>query len=586
MHGQDARVTNKHGRDAHGTNKHGQDARDTDSIGAVMLQYVKRSYLWLKESILRKPLSLAEKCRLQFGGAVLFSLLLALLIPYFWMNKLTEKSSLDAGRAISQAVYERHFQLKPEDKALPRLSETGVILLEEDRIVQWIRLDGSGKDMPAGFDHMHRQQIARLRQDPLTSDSAWIHRQEGEMKNHYLRLVRADENCMRCHASQGTAAAFNKNQEIGLILTSTPARGLAWTLFMNRLWIVVAGLLAATGAMVAFYTIIQRVILRPIRQLRALVNNIAEGNFEIRSSIKTGDEYERLSEAFNHMLDNLMEAQHKLERANQQLDAKISQLSEKNIELFKANKLKSEFLANMSHEFRTPLNAILGFAELLREKPAADPEKSKRWAENIISSGRALLTMINDLLDLAKAEAGKIEVRIEKTSIPQLLEGLTAFFSPLSEQKMLKIRLDIDESLPLVQTDAQKVQQILYNLLSNAIKFTPERGKIVIKAELADPNVRLSIIDSGPGISPEHQDKIFEKFRQLDGSITRKGEGTGLGLAICKQLSDLIAATISLHSVKGEGSTFMLDLPINLKLPQSETANAAVSPAAEVAAPA
>lgn len=532
-----------------------------------MLRYIRRSYQWLKEGILRKPLSLAEKCRLQFGGAVLFSLLLALLIPYFWMNKLTEKSSLDAGRAISQAVYEKHFQMRaPGENGLPRISENGIILLEEDHIVDWIRLDGTGQDVPETFNPIYRKQFELLRGDSATEDLAWIDRQSGEMKNCYVKLVRAQENCLRCHTSEGTAVPFNKNQEIGLILTQTPARGLAWTLFMNRLWVVVAGLLAATGAMVAFYTIIQRVILRPIRQLRALVNNIAEGNYEIRSSIKTGDEYERLSEAFNHMLDNLMESQHKLERANQQLDAKIAQLSEKNIELFKANKLKSEFLANMSHEFRTPLNAILGFAELLREKPAADPEKSRRWAENIISSGRSLLNMINDLLDLAKAEAGKMEVRIEKTSIPQLLDGLSAFFSPLSEQKMIKIRLEIDENLPLVQTDAPKVQQILYNLLSNAIKFTPERGRIIIKAVLMDTTVRISVIDSGPGISPEHQDRIFEKFRQLDGSITRKGEGTGLGLAICRQLADLMAATISLSSVKGEGSTFMLDLPINLKL--------------------
>ena len=221
-----------------------------------------------------------------------------------------------------------------------------------------------------------------------------------------------------------------------MLAVQTPARELGWTLFMNRLWIVVAGLLAATGAMVAFYTITQRVILRPIRQLRAMVNNVAEGNYDTRSAIRTGDEYERLSDAFNHMLDNLMDSQHKLERANAQLDAKISELSGKNVELYKANKLKSEFLANMSHEFRTPLNAILGFAELLREKPAADAEKSRRWAENIISSGRSLLNMINDLLDLAKAEAGKMELRVEKTSIPQLLEGLTAFFSRTGEEEI------------------------------------------------------------------------------------------------------------------------------------------------------
>jgi len=240
------------------------------------------------------------------------------------------------------------------------------------------------------------------------------------------------------------------------------------------------------------------------------------------------------------------------------------ELSNSNAEF--ANKLKSEFLANMSHEFRTPLNAILGFAELLREKPAADVEKSRRWAENIISSGRSLLNMINDLLDLAKAEAGKMELRVEKTSIPQLLEGLTAFFSPLTEQKMIKVRLQMADNLPLIQTDAGKLQQILYNLLSNAIKFTPEQGRIAIKAEMPDDlMVRISVTDTGPGISEEDQVRIFDKFRQLDGSLTRKEPGTGLGLAICRQLSELLAATVGVESTLGEGSTFYLDLPVNLR---------------------
>jgi signal transduction histidine kinase len=381
--------------------------------------------------------------------------------------------------------------------------------------------------------------------------------------------VRAEENCLHCHTEEGLPPAFYKNQEVGVLVAATPAEALEWTLFMNRLWVVVAGLLAATGAMVSFYTIVQRVILRPIRQLRAQVNNIADGNYDIRSSIKTGDEYERLSEAFNHMLDNLMESQHKLEQANKNLDAKISQLSEKNIELFKANKIKSEFLANMSHEFRTPLNAILGFAELLREKPASDVEKSKRWAENIVSSGRSLLNMINDLLDLAKAESAKMEIHIDKTSVPRLLDGLTAFFSPLTEQKTIKVRLDVADDIPLIDTDSQKVQQILYNLLSNAIKFTPEQGRIQIAAMMRDDTtVRISIKDTGPGISKEDQEKIFDKFHQLDGSITRKGEGTGLGLAICKQLADLLAASIHLESTLGEGSIFSLDLPVNLKILQ------------------
>ena len=514
----------------------------------------------------RKSLSLAEKCRLQFGAAVLFSLVLALLIPYFWMNKLTEKTALDSGRAVGQAVYESHFQLDiTDEKGLPRLSDKGIVASESDRVISWFLTGQSSENLLDSLTETQQEKIEIIRSDTDVNDEAWTEYKNG--KAHYIRLVRAEESCLQCHAEQGLASTvYNKNQEVGVLVVEMSAGGLAWARFMNRLWIVVAGLLAATGAMVAFYTIFQRVILRPIRQLRSQVNNIAEGNYDIRSSIQTGDEYERLSEAFNHMLDNLMESQHKLEGANEQLDAKISQLSEKNIELYKANKLKSEFLANMSHEFRTPLNAILGFAELLREKPAADVEKSKRWAENIVSSGRSLLNMINDLLDLAKAEAGRMELRIEKTSIPQVLEGLSAFFSPLTEQKMIKVRLEVAEDLPLVQTDSQKLQQILYNLLSNAIKFTPERGRIQLSALMRDDTtVRISVTDTGPGISPESQLHIFEKFRQIDGSITRRGEGTGLGLAISKQLADLLAATISLESKLGKGSTFTLDLPVNIK---------------------
>lgn len=529
-----------------------------------MLQRLNRIYVAIKQRFVQKPLSLAEKCRLQFGAAVLFSLILALLIPYFWMNKLTDKSALDAGRFVGQVLYENHFKLNAlENGAMPRLAETGMLLTEPDHVAQWIRLDAESKPVLESLDESVRQKIQLLREDNEAVDIIWP---EEKRKNVYLRLVRAEESCLSCHTEQGAAVPFNKSQEVGLLVAHVPTRGLVWTLFMNRLWIVIAGLLAGTGAMVAFYAITQRVILRPIRQLRGLVNNVAEGNYDIRSAIRTGDEYERLSDAFNHMLDNLMESQHKLEQANKQLDTKISELSEKNIELFKANKLKSEFLANMSHEFRTPLNAILGFAELLREKPDADAAKSKRWAENIITSGRSLLNMINDLLDLAKAESAKMEIRVVESGLTELLEGLIAFFSPLTEKKMIKVRLDLAEDIPTVYTDPQKVQQILYNLLSNAVKFTPEKGRISIKAELLnDSTVRISITDTGPGISKENQKKIFDKFHQIDGSITRKGEGTGLGLAICKQLADLLAGSISLESDVGKGATFILDIPTNLK---------------------
>jgi two-component system sensor histidine kinase BarA len=527
---------------------------------------------WLLEKLRLKPLSLAGKCRLQFGAAVLFSLTLALLVPYFWMNKLTEKSALDAGRAVSQTIFEQHFRIPSAGEgALPRLDESGAVRTQGNVVVQWYRLD-SGSQTIATLAPEWQKKLSLLQKDEKVDDTAWIAQQDETNQNMYLRLVRAGEKCLTCHTSQGSAIPFNKEQPVGALLVQTSATEYSRTIFLNRLGIIVAGLLAATGAMVAFYAITQRVILSPIRQLRAMVNNIAEGNYDVRSSIRTGDEYERLSDAFNHMLDNFVESQDKLQRANQQLDAKIAQLSEKNIELFKANKLKSEFLANMSHEFRTPLNAILGFAELLREKPAADVEKSKRYAENILTSGRSLLTMINDLLDLAKAEAGKITLHVERTSIQQLCEGLSTFFLPLTEKKKLLLETEVAPKIPLVQTDAGKVQQILYNLLSNAIKFTPEGGRITIRAAMLDDmTVRIAVSDTGCGIPKEDQGKIFEKFRQLDGSITRLGDGTGLGLAICKQLTELLAGTIGLESEPAKGSTFWLEIPVNLPQPATET---------------
>jgi signal transduction histidine kinase len=511
-----------------------------------------------------KPLSLAGKCRLQFGGAVFFSLLLALLIPYLWMGKLTEKSALDSGRAVAESVLERHLQIDSQGgKGLPMLEENGQVRSQENRVVRWIRFDGTEEAEIASLSGRQKKEVERLKSDEQTYDIAWIGRAEPFAMNNYVQVVRGTDACISCHNDQGSAAAFNKNQPIGVLVVQTVAREIEGTRLMNLIWIIIAWLLAATGAMVAFYTIAQRIILSPIRQLRALVNNISEGNLDARSSIKSDDEYEKLSDAFNNMLDGLQDSQEKLRQANKQLDAKIAQLSDRNIELFKANKLKSEFLANMSHEFRTPLNAILGFAQLVREKPGEDVEKSKRYAENIIASGRNLLNMINDLLELAKAEAGKIEMRIEKTSVQELCRGLAAFFSPLAQEKMIKVRLAVDENIPLVQTDSGKVQQILYNLLSNAVKFTPDRGKVEIAAGmLDDKTVRISVIDTGPGINEGDHEKIFEKFRQVDGSITRPGTGTGLGLAICKELATLLAGNISLQSERGKGSSFHLDIPV------------------------
>jgi signal transduction histidine kinase len=357
------------------------------------------------------------------------------------------------------------------------------------------------------------------------------------------------------------------------VVIQRPATEISRTVLLNRVWIIVAGLIAGAGAIITFYIITQRVILRPIRQLRAIANNVAEGNLDIRSAIKTGDEYGKLANAFNHMLDGLQAAQEKLRQANKQLDDKIAELSERNIELFKANKIKSEFLANISHEFRTPLNAILGFAEILREKPdTLKKEKGRRYAENIIAGGKNLLNMINDLLDLAKTEAGKMKLHIEETSVPQLCKALVASFSALTKKKKIKVKLQLDNNIPPLSTDASKVQQILYNFLSNAVKFTPEKGRIEIRANMqGEQTVRIAVSDTGPGIAEPDKEKIFEKFRQADGSITRQSTGSGLGLAISKELAAMLAGSIGIESETDKGSTFWLDIPVALSTEQNRS---------------
>ncbi|MHC4571395.1 MAG: sensor histidine kinase, partial [Planctomycetota bacterium] len=278
--------------------------------------------------------------------------------------------------------------------------------------------------------------------------------------------------------------------------------------------------------------------------------------------------------AFNHMLDGLQAAQEKLRQANKQLDDKIAELSERNIELFKANKIKSEFLANISHEFRTPLNAILGFAEILREKPGSlTNDKGRRYAENIITGGKNLLNMINDLLDLAKTEAGKMELHIEKTFVSKLCKAMVASFSALTKKKKIKVKLLVDDNIPPLMTDAGKVQQILYNFLSNAVKFTPKNGRIEIRAAMADEKTaRIAVSDTGPGIAAPDKEKIFEKFRQADGSITRQSTGSGLGLAISKELAAMLAGSIGMESEADKGSTFWLDIPVTITKNGDQTA--------------
>jgi signal transduction histidine kinase len=326
-----------------------------------------------------------------------------------------------------------------------------------------------------------------------------------------------------------------------------------------------AVLMAGTLAIIVFYLITTRLILQPVRVLQETAEKVAKGDLNIRSDISTGDEFQQLAETFNTMLTNLQKSDDQLRALNKSLDLRLGQLAESNVALYESNRLKSEFLANVSHELRTPLNSILGFADLLKEASGADAKQS-RYVQNIVSSGKNLLLLINDLLDLAKIEAGRMEVRSEPLSLGDLFEGLNSVLKPLTESKQLTIAESVAADVPILQTDPAKLQQVLYNFLSNAIKFSPAGAQIDLVAERdGEDSVRISVTDRGPGIGVEMHEAIFEKFRQIDASVTRQHGGSGLGLAISKDLISLLGGSIGVRSVPGEGATFWVNLPLKIQ---------------------
>ena len=353
---------------------------------------------------------------------------------------------------------------------------------------------------------------------------------------------------------------------------------------LNRIYIVTAGLLAGLLAIAVFWYITMRIVLSPVRVLRSYAEKVSEGDLNIRSDINTGDEFEQLSDIFNTMLENLKSQADQLKSTNKSLDLKLGELAESNVALYEADKIKGEFLANVSHELRTPLNSIIGFAEVLDEtlSRSDDPmaPKRRRYISNIISSSRRLLDLINDLLDLAKIEAGRMDLHVVPMSVQDTAEGLINLVRPQAAKRSIELRLKIPPNLPMVQTDAGKVQQILFNFLSNAVKFTPTGGSVTMSAQVLGPApgknhpnrgngqspqaMRISISDTGPGIAPEDHPRIFEKFTQLDPSVTKEHGGTGLGLTISHDLSRLLQGRIEIDSELGRGATFSLLVPLAL----------------------
>jgi signal transduction histidine kinase len=536
---------------------------------------------WLK-------VSLARKMSVLLGTAVLLTIAATLFFPWQQMTFLHEQALLAEAQRIAGTARQAVDLTAPDwteaQRALnelwpPLAHEHGLPPQTPQLIVANLH---EAQGMTSGLEGFRAEAIRHLRRHPRES-YFWRTQNEGTLFRLAL-AVRGLDTDPHPDVLRGIIdVRLPVVREVGI-----------W----NAVITVLAGASGAVLAILVFYLVTQRLVLSKVNALRHVAEQVTVGHIDVRAGITSGDEFQQFATAFNDMLTHLNAAQDNLKTINRSLDTRLGELAETNIALYESNRMKSEFLSNVSHELRTPLVSIIGFAELLRDawqNGSPDSKRMIRFAENILTSGRSLLEIINDLLDLAKIEAGKMELHLSEFSIAELFQDLVDFVRPLADRKQQQLSLEIGATatgggecgpdLPTFHSDSGKIKQILYNLLSNAIKFTPSGGavRITVAAETTSPSpgaseparphaglpsggtpsgfVRLAVIDTGPGIPPDQQALIFEKFLQLDASRTREHEGTGLGLAITSSLVEILGGTIEVHSTPGEGATFTVRLP-------------------------
>ena len=311
--------------------------------------------------------------------------------------------------------------------------------------------------------------------------------------------------------------------------------------------------------------VLARRITRPLAQLRAAASRLAAGDIATRLNLTRQDELGDLGRAFDRMATALAERSAQLRAAHEELQSQYLQVQD-------ANRLKSEFLANMSHELRTPLNAIIGFSQLMHDgKVGLIGRDQKEYLSDILNSADHLLQLINDVLDLAKVESGKIEFRVEPVQLSRLISEVTSILEPLAAGRRLTVEVAVAKDVERIVIDPAKLKQVLYNYLSNAIKFTPEGGHVIVRARSEDADhFRLEVKDTGIGIMPDETQKLFVAFQQLDSGAGKKHQGTGLGLALTKKIVEAQGGRVGVHSTRGYGSIFYAVLPTGAAAEKAE----------------
>ena len=549
--------------------------------------------------------SLERKCRFLFG----LCLLLLITGSFWWYGSRTEDlvytSTRTTGRHLVDAVMlHHHWKTLEADKKYTTLIETLGQQLQSQPYTWTILRPEAAPDEASGYTSLDGAVLEYFGDPeanngslpPPPAESPVLPTDTGEYREfrtpdnaeyHYYQPIRARTSCLICHEHRGPTNPVGppgprlaENELMAVVKIVIPDSATQNAINWNRAILLTTAIVTVFLAMLAAYVIVRYVIVKPLKHLREVSDEVRKGNVGARAEIHTGDEFEDLGTAFNRMLRGLVDSQDELRKVNRDLDTKVDQLAQANMHLYEMNRLKSDFLATMSHELRTPLNSIIGFSDVLGGIPALE-DKQRRYVQNIRSSGRMLLDMINDILDLAKIEAGKMAIRPTEFQLASVISAQCDMVRPLAERRNIDVDFSVPDDIGAVFQDQGKVQQILANLLSNAVKFTPEGGQIEVRAGLdrlpsdrSGGMLMIDVEDTGVGIAEEEQQVIFEKFRQSrlfrsgEDAMTREFSGTGLGLSIVRELCRLLGGDVSLSSELGRGSTFTVRLPARLSARQ------------------
>ena len=369
---------------------------------------------------------------------------------------------------------------------------------------------------------------------PVYGDRTTISNEDGDLREEMLPL-RADAEQLATDLHQRAADLADGTRAEVEELIARNANSFASS---RALFIGVAAGAIVLALLLGF--VLSWSVIGPIQNIDSRLAAIASGDFSGHVEVQNRDELGALGANVNRMNDELRRLYTELEAASRH---------------------KSEFLANMSHELRTPLNAIIGFSQVLRDEMVGSVNaKQAEYLDDIISSGGHLLSLINDVLDLSKVEAGQVELEVHPFSLREALERGVVMVRERATEDGVRVAFAADPEVDVVDGDERRIKQVIFNLLSNAVKFTPAGGEVDVSATRLNGEVRVSVADTGPGIPPEDRDRIFEEFQQSETGVGQR-EGTGLGLALSKRFVELHGGRIWLESELGRGSTFTFALP-------------------------